>query len=82
MGKGSNASKTARAREDAAKRAAAEGKGGGGAAGAAERRGAGALTVICQICRSSFMAQQTKEQLQAHVDSKHSKETFEKCFRE
>jgi hypothetical protein len=82
MGKGSNVSKTNRAREDAAKRAAQEGKGGGGSAGAAERRGTAALTTICQICRTSFMAQQTKEQLQAHVDSKHSKETFAKCFRE
>jgi hypothetical protein len=81
MGKGSNVSKTNRAREDAAKRAAQEGKGGGGADAAAVRRGAGALTTICQICRTSFMSQQTKEQLQAHVDSKHAKETFAKCFR-
>ena len=81
MGKGSNVSKTNRAREDAAKRAAQEGKGGGGADAAAVRRGAGALTTICQICRTSFMSQQTKEQLQAHVTSKHAKEAFEKCFR-
>jgi len=70
MGKGSNVSKTNRARADAAKKAAEEGKGGGGAAGMAERRGAGALSVICAICRSSFMAQQTREQLMTHVDSK------------
>mmetsp|Transcript_10011 Transcript_10011/g.15007 ORF Transcript_10011/g.15007 Transcript_10011/m.15007 type:complete len:157 (+) Transcript_10011:122-592(+) len=39
MGKGSNASKIARARADAAKRAAKEGKGGGGKAGMLARKG-------------------------------------------
>ncbi len=37
QGKGSNASKTKRAREDAEKRKSEEGRGGGGAAGMAER---------------------------------------------
>mmetsp|Transcript_7694 Transcript_7694/g.15057 ORF Transcript_7694/g.15057 Transcript_7694/m.15057 type:complete len:136 (-) Transcript_7694:501-908(-) len=40
MGKGSNASKIARARADAAKRKASEGKGGGGKAGLMARKGA------------------------------------------
>mmetsp|Transcript_5973 Transcript_5973/g.9905 ORF Transcript_5973/g.9905 Transcript_5973/m.9905 type:complete len:159 (-) Transcript_5973:83-559(-) len=39
MGKGSNASKIARARADAAKRKASEGKGGGGKAGMMARKG-------------------------------------------
>mmetsp|Transcript_2006 Transcript_2006/g.4593 ORF Transcript_2006/g.4593 Transcript_2006/m.4593 type:complete len:157 (+) Transcript_2006:75-545(+) len=39
MGKGSNASKIARARADAAKRKASEGKGGGGKAGMLARKG-------------------------------------------
>mmetsp|Transcript_4024 Transcript_4024/g.5779 ORF Transcript_4024/g.5779 Transcript_4024/m.5779 type:complete len:159 (+) Transcript_4024:47-523(+) len=39
MGKGSNASKIARARADAAKRKASEGKGGGGKAGMIARKG-------------------------------------------
>ena len=68
MGKGSNVSKTNRARADAAKKAADEGKGGGGSTGIKER--AAPLAVVCAICRSGFMAQQTKEQLMTHVDSK------------
>lgn len=68
MGKGSNVSKTNRARADAAKKAADEGKGGGGSSGIKER--AAPLAVVCAICRSGFMAQQTKEQLMTHVDSK------------
>ena len=50
MGKGSNVSKANKSREQAAKRAAEEGKGGGGAAGMAQRNGA--LSVVCQICRT------------------------------
>ena len=63
-----SASKTARAREDAAKKAAAEGKGGGGAKGMAERNAG--LSLVCQICRTSFMSTQSNQQLMAHVDSK------------
>ncbi len=79
MGKGSNVSKTNRAREDAAKRAAEEGKGGGGAAGIKERLGGGAK-LLCSICKMELNAKD-KIQLQAHVDSKHPKETYAKCFR-
>ncbi len=70
MGKG-NAQKTAaaRARNNAA--AESEGKGGGGAAGMASR--AGNLAIVCTVCRTGFMAAQSRSQLQAHVDSKHSK---------
>jgi len=77
MGKGSNVSKANKSREQAAKRAAEEGKGGGGAAGMAQRNGA--LSVVCQICRTSFMATQSKAQLQAHVDAKHAAGDFDKC---
>ena len=79
MGKGSNVSKTNRAREDAATRAAEEGKGGGGAAGIKERLGGGAK-LLCSICKMELNAKD-KIQLQAHVDSKHPKETYAKCFR-
>ncbi len=52
QGKGSNVSKTNRAREDAAKRKAGEGKGGGGAEGKAVRTGTAAgQSIICATCR-------------------------------
>lgn len=56
--------------------------GGGGSKGMAERKGAGALSIICTICKSSFMAGQSDSQLQAHVDSKHAKvaDGFKTCF--
>ena len=79
MGKGSNVSKTNAARAKAAIRAAEEGKGGGGASGMKER--AGNLSVVCQICRTAFMASQSRSQLQAHVDAKHAKDgSYDKCF--
>ena len=52
---GSNVSKATRARADAAKKLAAEGKGGGGASGKAERMGAGAMNTLCSVCRQTFM---------------------------
>ena len=78
MGKG-NAQKTAaaRARNNAA--AEAEGKGGGGAAGMAAR--AGNLAIVCTVCRTGFMAAQSRAQLQTHVDAKHSKtHTYDQWF--
>lgn len=66
---GSNASKVARARLDAAKKAAEEGKGGGGAKGMAERLGGGGQRQ-CSICKAPFQANQPRLQLQHHVDSK------------
>ena len=76
---GSNASKVARARADNAKKAAEEGKGGGGAKGMADRLMGGAQRK-CTICLSLFQANQPRAQIAAHVESKHPKETFEKCF--
>jgi hypothetical protein len=46
----------------------------------AERKGAGALTLVCNICKSSFMSNQSRVQLMEHVSSKHDKKTFEECF--
>ena len=78
MGKG-NAQKTAAARARNQASAESEGKGGGGAAGMQAR--AGTLAIICQVCRTGFMASQSRAQLQAHVDSKHSKtHTYDGCF--
>ena len=34
----------------------------------------------CTICLSLFQANQPRAQIAAHVESKHPKETFEKCF--
>ena len=79
MGKGSNVSKANASRAKAAARAAEEGKGGGGAAGIKERLGGGAK-LLCSICKMELNAKD-KIQLQAHVDSKHPKETYAKCFR-
>ena len=37
----------------------------------AERKGD--LGIVCAICRTGFMASQSRAQLQAHVDAKHDK---------
>jgi hypothetical protein len=66
-----------RAKNQAA--AAKESAGGGGAKGMQAR--AGTLAIVCQICRTGFMASQSRAQLQAHVDAKHSgKQTYAQCF--
>ena len=42
---------------------------------------AGNLSIVCQICRTGFMASQSRSQLQAHVDAKHAKDgSYDKCF--
>ena len=58
--------------------AASGGGGGGGASGMKER--SGNLTIVCSICRTSFMSAQTRSQLMTHVESKHSKDGYDKCF--
>lgn len=80
MGKGSNASKTKRAREDNAKRAAAKKGGGGGKDGLAKRSGATAQNKICKVCRQSFLQTASDALLQTHVDAKHSGKTIADCF--
>ena len=39
-----------------------------------------ALTLICQICRTSFMSTSDHATLKTHTDAKHAKEAFSKCF--
>lgn len=81
QGKGSNASKIARARADAIKRSAEEGKNvGGGAKGMAVRSGMAAASIKCSICMAVFMSNQSEVQLKAHQEAKHEKSTFELCF--
>lgn len=76
---GGNAQKTAMSRAKNQAAASSAGVGGGGAAGMQAR--SGNLSVICSVCRTSFMASQSRAQLQAHVDAKHSgKSTYELCF--
>mmetsp|Transcript_59096 Transcript_59096/g.105069 ORF Transcript_59096/g.105069 Transcript_59096/m.105069 type:complete len:82 (-) Transcript_59096:309-554(-) len=74
---GGNGEKSKRAREDAMKKAAAQGVGGGGSSGKDKR------TVIpshaCTICKQSFPQTQIKG-AQQHVESKHAKSDFATCF--
>jgi Zinc-binding len=44
----------------------------------AERKGT--LGIVCAICRTGFMSSQSRVQLQAHIDSKHSAKAFLECF--
>ena len=57
-------------------------QGGGGLAGKASRTGANAPKVVCQVCRTEFMASQSDSQLQGHVENKHPNKTFADCFPE
>jgi hypothetical protein len=79
MGKGSNASKIARAREDAAKRDAVA-PGGGGKAGMDVRRGITTAMIQCKVCMQSFPGTMSKSQLTEHQESKHAKSTFAACY--
>eukprot|EP00922_Rhytidocystis_sp_ex-Travisia-forbesii_P005253 GHVS01007659.1.p1 GENE.GHVS01007659.1~~GHVS01007659.1.p1 ORF type:complete len:123 (+),score=23.57 GHVS01007659.1:281-649(+) len=38
------------------------------------------LTVICFVCKQTFMCTVKKPTLQQHVDARHDKQTFEQCF--
>ena len=53
--------------------------GGGGAAGMAART-AQPDARVCALCKAPFNARAPKKQLMEHVDSKHSKDGFEKAF--
>lgn len=39
-----------------------------------------AMTIVCNICRQSFMCNSTELKLREHSDSKHPKQTFADCF--
>ena len=79
MGKGSNASKINRAREDAAKRDAVA-PGGGGKAGMDVRKGITSSMVQCKGCFTSFPGTMSRSQLAEHQESKHAKMTFAACY--
>merc|ERR1711948_125606 len=74
---GGNAQKTAMARAKNAAKASAQGAGGGGKDGLAKRTNN--MDLKCSICMQTFPSTQVKG-AQAHAESKHPKETFDKCF--
>jgi hypothetical protein len=76
MGKGSNVAKANAAR--ARNAAQADKPGGGGQEGMKARIG-GQQKMKCSICLAEVICN-SKVQLAAHHESKHSKETFEKCW--
>jgi hypothetical protein len=78
MGKGSNVAKANAAR--ARNAAQAEKPGGGGQEGMKARIG-GQAKMKCTICLSEVNCN-SKVQLAQHAESKHPKETFEKCWPE
>jgi hypothetical protein len=41
-----------------------------------------ALSIVCQVCRQSFLCNMTVPKLKEHSDSKHPKVTFADCFPE
>ena len=77
MGKGSNAAKNAVARARADARDAVK-PGGGGAEGMKARLGGGSKAQ-CAICKAEVNGN-SRVQLQQHFESKHAKESFEKCW--
>ncbi len=74
---GGNGQKSATARARNQAKMDAQGVGGGGAAGKADR--AQKMELKCSVCMQCFPSTQVKA-AQAHAESKHSKETFAKCF--
>lgn len=72
---GGNAQKSAISRAKNAAKAASAGK------GSRLKDNAAALSIICQVCRSTFLCTSTRPKLEEHVASKHAKGgSFEGCF--
>mmetsp|Transcript_33692 Transcript_33692/g.40704 ORF Transcript_33692/g.40704 Transcript_33692/m.40704 type:complete len:92 (+) Transcript_33692:205-480(+) len=38
------------------------------------------MSIMCNICRATFMCTSTEAKLKEHSDSKHPKNTFQECF--
>uniref|UniRef100_A0A6B2LUS0 Uncharacterized protein n=1 Tax=Arcella intermedia TaxID=1963864 RepID=A0A6B2LUS0_9EUKA len=74
MGKG-NGTKSAQKRERNAKKQAAEKK-----AVSTLKTNQQALSIMCQVCRTTFLANTGRLPLQQHIDSKHEKREFKDCF--
>ncbi|OSX81553.1 hypothetical protein BU14_0014s0102 [Porphyra umbilicalis] len=39
-----------------------------------------AMSIICTVCKQSFMCTMAEASLRQHAESKHPKSTFELCF--
>ena len=46
------------------------------------KNNAASQTLVCQVCRSTFICTSTEAKLKEHTTSKHAKHTFEQCFPE
>lgn len=76
---GGNAQKTAMARLKAQEKAAKNAKGGSSQL----KDNAKAQSLVCNICRQTFLCTSNRAKLQEHIDGKHSAKnpmTFEQCF--
>ncbi|PSC69625.1 small conserved [Micractinium conductrix] len=72
---GGNAQKTAMARAKAQEKAK------GASGGKSQLKdNAKALSIVCNICRQSFLCNMTEAKLKEHSDSRHAKNTFADCF--
>jgi len=71
---GGNANKSANARKKNLEKAQKE------AAGSQLKTNAAAMSVICSVCRQSFMCTLAVAKLKEHSDNKHPQKTFEECF--
>ena len=48
--------------------------------GSQAKANASAQTIICQVCRSTFVCTSSRASLTDHSSNKHAKQTFEHCF--
>ena len=48
--------------------------------GSQAKANASAQTIICQVCRSTFVCTSSRASLTDHSSNKHAKHTFEQCF--
>eukprot|EP00884_Botryococcus_braunii_P000319 jgi/Botrbrau1/10288/Bobra.0120s0010.1 len=71
---GGNAQKAAMARQRKAEKDKNASK------GSQLKANAAAMSLLCQVCRQSFMCTSTRQKLEEHVQSKHEKQGFEACF--
>jgi len=39
-----------------------------------------ALTIVCSVCKQTFLCTSNPKTLKEHADNKHSKNTFSECF--
>eukprot|EP00887_Chlorella_sp_A99_P006208 scaffold3.g6208.t1 len=74
---GGNGQKAAMARAKAAEKAKKNQPKG---AASQLKTNAAANSIVCTICRSTFIVTSTEAKLKEHVENKHDKKTFAECF--